>query len=408
MQKKKGLRRGIMTSVLLSLVVLLVGGLYAATNFTPAVQPVGYVPQPVTSSFFLASGNEDIFIPSYDKTVLAGNIFSHPISSSAVIDIGNQNWNAAALLDAVIYTDRKIVTMGGLGGVALTWGALSEDQQDEVNADPDLGDIGEQVINYIRGDRSNEEASGAGGILRNRSTILGPIVHSQPTLHAGNLYIGANDGLLHVFDSSSGAEKWAYLPTQLLGQLQHFATVATLDYLVDGLLTIGHATIDDDPAKILVGTFGAGGKGLYALDVTAEPTTLAEAEAKVLWEVAETDSGFDNLGYGYSGPLLARVHAGSGDSVDAVIVGNGYENLGNGHATLLILDASDGSLIKELDVQPLAATHNGLSTPAVADTDGDGIIDYVYAGDLDGTLWKFDLSDDDDSNWSSTALYNAG
>jgi len=386
--------------------VLVAAGLSAAVlRFTPEVQPVGYVPQPLTSSFYLASGTEKIYIPSYDKTVLAGNLFSHPISASAVIDIKNQDWNAADLLDARTYTDRKVVTFDGTTGVELSWANLSSAQQDAVSLDAALG---AQIIDYMRGDTANEVANG--GTLRNRTSVLGPIVHSQLVLHNNNIYVGANDGLLHVFSATDGTEKWAYLPSMLLKETSLYAdaTNATLKYMVDGSIGIGSSTINGSAGKLLAGSLGAGGQGLFALDVTADPTSVSAAAGKVLWEVTPSDTGYANLGYTYSRPVVTKVHSSSG-SVDAVIVGNGYANTGNGHASLLVIDASDGSLIKELDVQPTATdVFNGLSSPAVNDTDNDGVVDIVYAGDLEGTLWKFDLSDDSSSNWSSSALYATG
>ena len=43
---------------------------------------------------------------------------------------------------------------------------------------------------------------------------------------------------------------------------------------------------------------------------------------------------------------------------------------------------------------------NGLADPFAADTDIDGKVNYVYAGDLHGNLCKFDVSDTSAANWT--------
>ena len=78
----------------------------------------------------------------------------------------------------------------------------------------------------------------------------------------------------------------------------------------------------------------------------------------------------------------------------AVIVANGY-NSDNGHAVLFVLDAETGAVLQKLDVGAGSATpttKNGLSSPLAVDTNDDRSVDTVYAGDLYGNLWKFDLS----------------
>ena len=120
-------------------------------------------------------------------------------------------------------------------------------------------------------------------------------------------------------------------------------------------------------------------------------------------------------------PAIVRL----GNGQWGAIFGNGYNNTVNdgnvsttGNAVLYIVDIANGNLIKKLDTgvgmiaDPLAtARPNGLSTPAVVDTDGDHIADYVYAGDLFGNLWKFDIRDANPSNWdvafSGAPLFSA-
>jgi type IV pilus assembly protein PilY1 len=145
--------------------------------------------------------------------------------------------------------------------------------------------------------------------------------------------------------------------------------------------------------KILVGGLGKGGRGYYALDIT-EPTDIVSEAAltsNVLWEYP-SPAGDDDMGYSYSQPAITDSHAGW-----IVIFGNGYNSV-NGGAKLFILNVMTGSVIRVIDTQA-SAECNGLSTPAVIDMNYDGKVDYVFAGDLQGNLWKFDLTDESSANW---------
>jgi type IV pilus assembly protein PilY1 len=84
----------------------------------------------------------------------------------------------------------------------------------------------------------------------------------------------------------------------------------------------------------------------------------------------------------------------------ALVVGNGY-NSTNGHSVLYIffLDA-DGSLSSVKKIDTGASGDNGLSAPTVFDTDGNGTVDAIYAGDLKGNVWKFDVSSSSDTAWA--------
>jgi type IV pilus assembly protein PilY1 len=126
----------------------------------------------------------------------------------------------------------------------------------------------------------------------------------------------------------------------------------------------------------------------------------------VLWEVSETDSpkasdlntdtsdlrGFaKNLGYSLPQPAIGRMHNGK----FAAIVANGYASV-NGLGVLYILDIQTGEIIATIDTKIVSS---GLSTPFAADVDLDGTVDAIYAGDLQGNMWKFDVSADNPLQW---------
>ncbi len=265
----------------------------------------------------------------------------------------------------------------------------------------------------------------------------------------GVLYVAANDGMLHAFraeDSSTTStpagdnskEILGYVPSMLFstgtGEGLHYLTEQGYihRYYADLTPTISDAYIktrsDSSPhwATVLVGGLRGGGKGLYALDVTdpnsfSEDTSAGAPGDTVLWEFTNAD-----LGYTFSRPIIVLTNAvdSSGNHRWAAVFGNGYNNSGSGHAELFVvfLDGgidgtwTDGSGTSDLDYVVIdtdpggtygdSTTPNGLSSTAVIDTSGDGTADRVYAGDLTGNMWAFDLSDSDPTKWG--VAYKSG
>ena len=256
------------------------------------------------------------------------------------------------------------------------------------------------------------------------------------------VYVGANDGMLHAFDAGtfnastntstpgSGTELFAYLPSVLFNKLTALTDPKYPHaYYVDGSPTILDAFFGGAWHTMLTGGLRAGGQGIYALDITTPPAsadTESSMASKVLWEftdgtgytAAECATTVANrkcdkdLGFTYSQPNIVRMHNG----VWAVVFGNGYNNNatdGNasttGNAVLYVVNAQTGELISKIDTtkgsaqDPLGATSsrpNGLATVAPVDIDGDFIVDYIYAGDLFGNLWKFDVTSGSPSSWT--------
>jgi len=294
-------------------------------------------------------------------------------------------WSAAEVLnDRDLDADpRSLFTYDGSAGISFAWDSLTAAQQNQLDND-------ETILDFLAGDRSNE------GTFRTRETPLGDIVHSSP-LHVGNtIYVGANDGMLHAFDDQTGAERFAYVPNLIFGKLKNLAyTPYAHTYFVDMPPYAKAMTTTNQ--TLLVGGLGGGGRGYFCLDIS-DPANFAESH--VLWEYSSAAD--DDIGYSFSRAFIAGSQYG-----DVVIFGNGYDSV-NAEAVLYVLDATDGSLVKKIStgVGNPSTLCNGLSTPAlidVEDGDGnaapDGKVDYVYAGDLQGNLWKFDLTDPDPANW---------
>jgi type IV pilus assembly protein PilY1 len=233
------------------------------------------------------------------------------------------------------------------------------------------------------------------------------------------VYVGANDGMLHGFQvcaptdgvcsgtvsSDDGKELLAYVPGAVVSS--HLATLAEESYdhryFVDGAAKAGDAYIGGAWATILVGSAGAGARSVFALDVT-DPDGFTASD--VLWEF--TDSNDADLGYTLPQASIVRLY----DGHWGALVANGY-NSTNGHAVLFILNLQTGAVLKKIDTGVAGNSiiaKNGLSTPVAVDVprdvDGDGtvdaadkIVDYIYAGDLVGNVWKFDVTSASVAGW---------
>ena len=286
---------------------------------------------------------------------------------------------------------------------------------------------GSQRLNYLRGDTSREMrhcATCSAPIFRNRPvTVLGDIVNSAPAyVKGGDQYVrdaveaaayatyrasraaitplvavGANDGMLHVFDSTTGNEVFAYVPSMVASQLAALTEPAyTHAYNVDGSPVARDVYYGGAWHTVLVSGLGAGAKGLFALDLT-DPSKFTEAQAAsvVRWEVSGSDA---DMGHQLQQPLIARMKNGRW----MAIVGNGY-NSTNGRAVLMLVDVESGAVTR-LDTKAgsssASASVNGLSGVVAVSSANNGVTDIVYAGDLAGNLWKFDLSSTSPAEWA--------
>jgi type IV pilus assembly protein PilY1 len=315
---------------------------------------------------------------------------------------------------------------------------------------------GQNRVNYIRGDSSKELAQ-AGGIFRDRGSRLGDIVNSnlwylgkpasgytangyatfRGTGTGGKggrtpmVYIGSNDGMLHGFVAAvggtiaGGTELLAYIPQGIAeGPLRTLTdTNYVHKYMVDGSPFSGDAYITTpiSPstsawATVLVGTLGAGGKGFFILDATDPANFIATNASNLV--IADTTGGTvdADIGVMISQPVVDDAIASKSRQVVqmnngrwAVVFGNGYNS--TNEAPVLLIQYLDGDKsIKKISpcASPIATTTcsfkgtNGLSSPQLIDLNGDGRVDVAYAGDLQGNLWKFNLTNASDANWSTS------
>lgn len=393
----------------LSAGVLGLVAVFAAVTFDPDVQPVGYMAQPAVSKFIVSSGTEQLYAVDYISADWSGNLHSYNLSATGTIENVNgapiDNWvgGAAAKINAQHFgTGRNIVTFNGTAGIPFRWSGITTAQKTALDPATLATATTSNVLNYIRGDMSNQADQATPGPYRPRTSVLGDIIHSTPVYWNDGtnktVFVGANDGMLHAINADDGTERFAYVPSMLMPRLGQLSNPAyTHKYYVDGRLDVRKFTTTSGTTTtsqtLLVGALGAGGKGLFGLDVTnAAATSEADAASKILWEKSNASTGFANLGYTYGAPTFLTLP--DADGTQAVAVGNGYNNTGNGRASLFLIKAKTGELIREIDTDSnigTLAAPNGLSTPTLWDTNGDGKKDTAYAGDINGNLWKFSL-----------------
>lgn len=350
---------------------------------------------------------QSLFAASYRSDNWSGNLTKYKLRADGSVD-PLPVWHADALIadEAVSPNARTIFTYDPAIPAAkpFQYTSLSSAQQTLLNNDPNL-------VKYLRGDMTVKDKNGAP--FRKRTSRLGDIINSgavylkeginhgyqfMPSGYAGRdsyaafleakknraarVFVGANDGMLHAFDAETGKETFAYVPNSIIGKLPRLADPNyNHAYYVDGTATVGDAYINGSWRTILLGTTGAGGKSVFALDVT-DPSTGFDA-SKILWEKTDAE-----LGFTFSKAQIARMPGTNGEWI--AILGNGPEQT-NHTARLITFRLRDGAVLRVNTGQGDATTPNGLGTPRLVLAQ-DATLQTIYAGDLHGNIWKFPVT----------------
>ena len=395
---------------------------------------------------------------SYDSSAWTGQIEANAINLMGTPIGYTLAWRFTDKLDAQVGTSgtgwdtaRNIVTYKPTGtntgtGVAFRRGNLTSAQTTALNTSYYAGDDSQNFLNYVRGDRSNEEnsvTSNSTKAYRVRGGLVGDIINSQVVVVGppipgmlseatnpgyntyasssgqGNrpniLVAGANSGLVHVINGSTsdttngGRELFAFIPNAVImgpsgtPSVDGLASTGNPDFVhhymidarpntadIDFNRTNGNRTGGPDWRTIVVGGLGKGGKSIYALDLTSANTvtTEAEAAARVMWEYTEADMGFT-----FGTPVITK----TAQYGWVVIVGSGLNNP-SGKGFFSILDARTGRLLQKVAL-PAAGDSGtpqqptGLTYLQTYYTDRyDATVESVYAGDLKGNVWRLDLT----------------
>lgn len=338
------------------------------------------------------------YTTSFDVAPWSGTLKKTNKNNPAAED---QGWS---ITDPARAGGRNILFASDDGLASFTWDNLNEDQQALLNTAPDgtTDTLGESRVDTIRGSSLGDIVNSSPLLVNGALFAIGranQMEESSNYLEFKNgqdehatLYVGANDGMLHAFDAADGSERFAFIPSAVIKNLP---TLTAPDYGEEGG-TPHQYFVDGSPVardvyfggawhKVLIGSLGAGGRAVFALDVTNPD------EPELLWEFSHEND--EDMGYSVPTPGIVRLHNGKW----AALVPNGYDS-GSSNAVLFLLDIADGSLIKKVTATPeleedetMDSLANGLSRVMAYDVNNDGIVDYAYAGDLLGNLWRFDL-----------------
>lgn len=432
---------------------------------TNILAKVGSSAAVAVSNANVSPGDNFSYSSSYNGGNWSGDLISNPIDLTTGQPIPTTpRWIPSAqgqLDNQVLTTGRKIATYTGAIGVPFRYANLTTAQQPLLNTPTSITPDGANVLAFLRGDRSKE-----GLQYRVRSHVLGDIINAEPVivrvpsqLYTDNGYLtyktnytnvtprksmvyqAANDGMLHAFDATNGNELWAYVPNLLFNsRLVSSNTTSTLEnlsskdnfrhlYMVDGTPTssdvdFGNTCTSGCPSaptggiadwhSLLVGGLRKGGRGYYALDVT-QPVVATEADvaAKAIWEFPNSSTPnavIPNIGFSYGKPVITKTRA----TGWVVIVTSGYNNGtntgdsgGDGQGHLFVLNAKTGSVIKDITTGVGSATSPaglGKISGYAQNANSDNTVDYVYGGDLQGNVWRFDLTSTSTANWKALKL----
>lgn len=365
---------------------------------------------------------------------------------STVVIAGSPTWDAGKVLTTTTKVDygvnRKIVVGPPLGrqGTDLPtnfkWSELVSTHQAALNSAPDgtTDTLGERRLNYLRGDQRDEiSATNPSGLFRARDIVFGDVVNSalvymgKPSLtNSGTdfrtfydtnknrkpvIFVNANDGMLHAFYDQNGAEAFAYIPGFIAHRLK---VLPDQDYvhtsLADATPAVSDAYARGQWRSVLVSGVGGGGQGVYALDVT-NPETFTKDD--VLWEFTDRDHAA--LGNVVGAPQILKFRMTDSTATSHTykwfaVVPSGVNNYApdgfahsGGNPSIFLLDLNftpgptqtwtEGTNFWRIELpQTSTAMAKGLvGLSPVRKPNGE--VDTLYAGDLQGNLWKFDFSE---------------
>ena len=381
----------------------------------------------------------------------SGRLLKFPLSldsaGTSLVIGSTPTWEAGQVLTSDTSTSAGVaarnIVIGSPNGSQTTvaptpfiWTDLAQAHQNALNATPysnpaTTDTLGIDRLSYLRGDRTNEiKPSTPTALFRSRDIVLGDIVNSglvymgQPsnaisgadysTFFNTNktrrpvIFANANDGMLHAFFDTDGKEAFAYIPGFVAGKLNQ---IPDQDYshfsINDATPAIGEAFVSSQWRSVLVSGVGAGGQGVFALDVT-NPATFTKDN--VLWEFTDRDSPAMGNVIGTPKILKLRTNDAGGTATYKwyAVVASGVNNYkadgsasATGNPSVFIIDVSnprttpwsEGTNFWRIELpQTSTAIAKGLVGFSTVENFQTGATDSLYAGDLQGNVWKLDFT----------------
>jgi type IV pilus assembly protein PilY1 len=298
-----------------------------------------------------------------------------------------------------------------------------------------------EVLRYLRGGTPGvDETLGA---TPGRPSIHGDVIHSRPLTitygGSGGIYVfyGANDGLFRAVNAADGSEAWSLVAPEHFSGIKRLydnsPTVAFPNssptvsptpqkkgYFFDG--SIGQVVRVNASNEVelayIYPTMRRGGRMVYALDVTTptSPRLLWRQGCPNLANDTGCSVGFSGIGQTWSTPKSGYPKGYTdvgGEAQPILIFGGGYDTcLDTDSAAyptagcaaakglgIYVLDATTGAVLRgPTDLPTDAPVVAELST---LDIDFDGYVDYAYAADAKGNLYRIDFSSLTSDNLSS-------
>jgi type IV pilus assembly protein PilY1 len=358
-----------------------------------------------------------IYQARFDSNDWSGQLLAYRVAAGGDISVVAWDTNQSGKIPSP--GSRKIVTWTGTAGANLEWDSLSSSQKaglagvSSQTLTTSEVTLGQQRLAWLKGETDQEQPAGD---LRKRKYLLGDVVNSDPVFvgaqdygynrlpsgtpgadsyaayvaaKAGKaplLLVGANDGMLHAFNATTGVEAFAYMPSKVFNDIRKitapdYGMVSNPHrYFVDGQIFIGDAYINNSWRTIAIGSYGAGYRGVFALDLTNAGTGTGFRSSDVLFEL--DDANWADIGNVMSPGIIGRLP----DGTWGAVFGNGY-NSQNEQAKLLVVNLASATDRVAIATATSAAA-NGLSGPALL-ANAQRTLIQAYAGDLTGNLWKF-------------------
>lgn len=401
---------------------------------------------------------------------------SAPNSSTVSASVsGNANWSASCVLTGgacpqmgTTASGQALYSVTGMNPSArdiLTWnGSSGVDFSTSTLTPAEVSSIGgAAIVDYIRGDRTDEQANG--GTLRTRNSVMGDVVRSSPQfvtppqadypdswtnlLYPGQtqnentgqkyssfessestrksvVYAGADDGMLHAFYAppdgtapGAGTELMAYVPKTVWPNLDQYAQPNYAHrYYVNATPGIGDLFYGGQWHTWLVSGEGGGGNSVFALNVT-DPSNFGNTNTVVgEWGPSNicsnpgTVCNSQDLGDTFGTPVITKFN----NDEWGFVFGNGFNSPSGAAAIYIGLVGSTGNVtMYELPTgygpgyDPTGQNRpDGIAYVTAVDLNGDHTVDYVYAGDYFGNVWRFNLTSSNPANWSVSTYGGAG
>jgi type IV pilus assembly protein PilY1 len=280
------------------------------------------------------------------------------------------------------------------------------------------------LVNYITGRDTEDENLDSVTGSQARPSIHGDVIHSRllPLTYTGNrgtvVYYGANDGTLRAVNASTGKELWAFIAPEFFSRLSRLQTNSPIirfpqfstsivptptpkDYFFDG--PIGAYQNASAATSWIFAGMRRGGRMVYGFNVSDpdNPSLLWRIGCPNLANDTGCTSGFTGIGQTWSNPSVAFIKGHDGGNTPVIVMGGGYDSCedqdtatpscssAKGRA-IYVINAQTGALLKTFTDSQMRSVAADIS---LVDVDFDGNVDYAYAADTGGNIWRISFVD---------------